>query len=322
MNIDEGILTAIGHTPLVQLNKIFENQSMKLFAKLEFLNPGGSSKDRPALFMIREGIKSGEIQKDTIIIESSSGNLGISLAKICNYLGLKFICVVDPKTTEQNLNILKAFNATVELVKTPDPKTGEFLPARIHKVNELRKKLKNHFWPNQYANPNNSKSHYVMTMNEIFADLKHVDYMFCAVSSCGTIRGCVDFIRDHQLKTKVVAVDSIGSVIFKESTGQRLIPGLGAGMVPALCPKESIHHIVHVSDLDCITGCRHLIQEESILAGGSSGAVIAAVNKLKPIIPRDSTCVVIFPDRGDRYLETIYSDEWVKKQYGEVNYFW
>src|ERR1043165_2241274 len=176
MNI--GILATIGRTPLIELTRVLEEMPVRLFAKLESFNPGGSSKDRPASFIIREGIAAGTIGPETVIIESSSGNMGIGLAQACSYYGLRFICVIDPKTTLQNRQILKTYGAELDLVTDPDPNTGEYLQARINRVRALLDKHQHSFWPNQYANQHNARAHH-QTMNEIITELDgDVDYLF------------------------------------------------------------------------------------------------------------------------------------------------
>jgi 2,3-diaminopropionate biosynthesis protein SbnA len=318
----EGILSAIGNTPLVKLSRIFANEKLELFAKLEAQNPGGSIKDRPAVSMINYGLTTGEIRPETVIIESSSGNLGIGLAQVCSYHGLRFICVVDPKTTSQNIRLLQAYGAEVDIVSEPDPVTGEFLRARINRVHALRRMIKHSFWPNQYANINNPMAHH-KTMAEIVEALdKKVDYLFCATSTCGTLRGCAEYLRSHGLKTKIIAVDAEGSVIFSDKKARRLIPGHGASVRPHLYQSDLAYEYILISDLDCIVGCRRLVRQEAILAGGSSGAVLMAIDRVKSSLPRDAVCVAIFPDRGERYLDTIYSDDWVKEHFGEVAYLW
>lgn len=309
----DGILSAIGDTPLIPLKKLFPNTHFKLYAKLELLNPGGSSKDRPALEMISQGIKEGKINPRTVIIESSSGNLAISLVKICSYLGLRFICVIDSKTTEQNIKILKAYQAEIEYVDQPDPISGEYLTARLQRVRQLQQTYHNSFWTNQYENRHNYKAHFHTTMPEIIQHLKQVDYLFCGMSSCGTVRGCAEYIREHNLSTKIIGVDAVGSLITDSVNQPRHIPGLGAGIRPKLFAPEHIYKTVTVTDFEAIVGCRELVKREAILAGGSSGAVISAVNKLQEELPPRATCVVILPDRGERYLETVYSDAWVRQ---------
>jgi len=322
-NMDEGILSTIGNTPLIRLSRIFTDSQFDLYAKLEGLNPGGSTKDRPALNILKAAMAEGKIGPDTVIIESSSGNLGIGLAQACCYYGLRFICIVDPKTTPQNIRIIKAYEAEIDMVSEPDPVTGEFLQARIDRVKVLRRTIKDSFWPNQYANLANVEAHYHATMPEIVTALNgKLDYLFCATSTCGTVRGCSEYTRDHQIKTKIVAVDAVGSVIFGGKSEKRLIPGHGASRRPELFRPEMADECIQVTDLDCVVGCRRLLHKEAILAGGSSGAVLTAIDKFKHRIQPGAVCVAILHDRGERYLDTIYSDDWVAEHFGDVSTYW
>jgi 2,3-diaminopropionate biosynthesis protein SbnA len=316
--LHNGLLAAIGNTPIVRLNRAIPNIHFRLFAKLEALNPGGSTKDRAAMSMLKEGIESGVIQPDTIVIESSSGNMGIGLAQACCYLGLRFICVADPAINTQTVHILKSYGAEINLVSTPDPTTGEFLPARITRVQLLLRSIKNSVWLNQYSNKFNALAYHA-AMHEIMTDLDgQVDYLFCATSTCGTIRGCAEYIREHNLNTKLIAVDAVGSMIFDSKKAKRLIPGLGAGMRPPLFQPDLVESCIHVSDVDCIVGCRRLVRREGILAGGSSGGILMAIESAKHYINENAICVGIFPDRGERYIDTIYSDSWVHAHFGNA----
>jgi N-(2-amino-2-carboxyethyl)-L-glutamate synthase len=315
----DSVLEIVGKTPVVRLGKLFADAGVEVYAKLEALNPGGSVKDRPAYGIIRRAIDSGLIKADTTIVESSSGNFAIGLAQVCCYLGLRLICVVDIKTTQQNIKIIQAYGARVDVITEPDPVTGEYLQARLNRIRSIVEAVPNTFWPNQYANPDNSNAHYSTTMPEIVEQLgPDLDYVFLATSTCGTLRGCADFIEQRGLKTKIVAVDAIGSVIFGYPPGKRLLPGHGAGVVPKLFSDNLADHVVMVSDLDCVVGCRRLVQYEAILAGASSGAIICAIDRLlaEDAIERPARCVAILPDRGERYLDTVYSDEWVQEKLG------
>jgi cysteine synthase A len=319
--VGEGILSAIGHTPLIKLKRVFERLPFSLYAKLEAFNPGGSVKDRAAFNIISNALKTGEVHYGTTIIESSSGNMAIGLAQACAYFGLRLICVVDPKTTTQNIHILKAYGAEVDIVTEPDPATGEFLTSRIHRVQTLLRSVPNSYWTNQYSNINNAKAHH-QTMHEVVTALDgKVDYLFCSTSTCGTLRGCVEYVRAHNLGTRIFAVDAVGSVIFGGAPKKRLIPGHGASQQPALYQPRLAERCIQVSDLDCVVGCRRLLQREAIMAGGSSGAALMAVERVKEDIPQGAVCVAIFPDRGERYLDTIYSDVWVKEHFGDVSRF-
>ena len=321
-SINHGILATIGNTPLIKLGRVIQCDRFQVFAKLEMFNPGGSTKDRPAFNMLKKAFELGKIDSETTIIESSSGNLGIGLAQVCAFLGLRFICVVDLRTTQQNINILKAYGAEIVLVTKPDPITGDYLPVRINQVRSLLASIPNSFWCNQYANLNNPYAHY-QTMHEIFAALDgELDYLFCATGTCGTLRGCSEYVKSKNLNTKIIAVDVEGSVIFGGKRGKRLIPGAGAARVPELFQPGLEDEYLHVSDLDCVVGCRSLLRLEAILAGGSSGGVISAIEKKARQIPDGAKCVAILCDRGERYLDTIYSDNWVEEHFGNVFHFW
>jgi cysteine synthase A len=316
------ILSAIGNTPLIRLSRIYEDLHFQLYAKLEALNPGGSMKDRPAFKIISQGMESGQLRPGSTVIESSSGNMGVGLAQACSYFGLRFVCVVDPKTTQQNIRLLKAYGASVDMITEPDPATGEYLQARIDRVRELLDSTPGSFWPNQYANLFNPTAHH-QTMHEIVAALRgEVDYLFCAASTCGTMRGCAEYVETHGLRTQVYAVDAVGSVIFGGQKAKRLIPGHGAAVRPALFREGLVKGCVHVTDIECVVGCRRLARREAVLAGGSAGAVIAAVAKMAPSIPVGANVAVILADRGERYLDTVYSDAWVEEHFGNISHLW
>ncbi len=318
----EGILSLIGNTPLMKLTRVLDNIQFNLYAKLEGFNPGGSIKDRAAYSILKHAMEEGRVNPDTVIIESSSGNMGIGLAQACTYFGLRFICVVDPKTTKQNVELLKAYGAELELVGDPDPITKEYLHARIERVRTLMRIIPNSFWPNQYSNVLNAMAHR-QTMHEIAMDLdRKVDYLFCATSTCGTLRGCAEYLHANNLPTKVIAVDAVGSVIFGGPPIKRLIPGHGAARRPELYVPNLADRSIHVTDLDCIIGCRRLLRKEAIMAGGSSGAVLMALTLIKDDIPEGANCVLILPDRGERYLDTVYSDQWVEEHFGNVSHLW
>ena len=322
--ISGGILGAIGGTPLVPLDKLFESTHFDCFAKLEGLNPGGSSKDRPSVAIVERALQTGEINSNTLVIEGSSGNTGVGLAMVCAYHGLRFRCLVDPKVTQQNVDLLAAYGAEVEMIEHPDPETGEFLPAKLKRINEILEEDKNSFWVNQYANQENSAAHYRSTVKEILRDLdgRMLDYLFIATATCGTLRGCLDFLVDNGFPTKVIAVDALGSQIFSNYRHERLVPGFGSAICPQLTPVKGVHKHLHVNDIDCVTGCRKLARSEAILAGGSSGGVISAVEQMSSQIAKGSTAVALLPDRGERYLNTIFSDEWVRNNLGDIEHRW
>ncbi|HEU5331178.1 MAG TPA: 2,3-diaminopropionate biosynthesis protein SbnA [Actinocrinis sp.] len=320
---DAGVLATIGATPLVALNRLLPGSPFRVFAKLEAANPGGSIKDRSAFVMLRAAVDAGLVVPGrSVVVESSSGNLGIGLAQACRYFDVRFVCVVDPRTNAQNIAIMRAYGAQVQTVTDRDPATGEYLPVRIRRVRELVATLPGAYCPDQYSNPYNAWAHRT-TMREIVEELDgRLDYLLCAMSSCGTLRGCAEYAREQGLPVRIVAVDAEGSAITRPGNGRRLIPGHGAAIAPALYRQGLADEVVHVSDLDCLVGCRRLVGREALLAGGSSGAVVSALRRLQDRIPVGATCVLILPDSGERYLDTIYDDAWAAAHFGDVAELW
>lgn len=307
-NVALHIMDTIGNTPLVRLGRYFKENNV--YAKLESANPAGSMKDRTAQRIVSELIRNGTVRKGGTLIESSSGNMAVGLAQACRFYDLKLIVVVDVNLNAQNYKLLAAYGAEVVRVTEPLP-NGGFLAARLQKVRELLNLYPGSVWTNQYANPNNPKT-YWNVMDEIVESLKsQPDYLFVATSTCGSLMGCADYIQENELSTKLIAVDAKGSVLFGGVSGNRRIPGHGAGVPSKFLDVRKVHEVVHVSDLECVTGCRDLLDKEAILSGGSSGGIITAFNKIRYKIPKNATSVLLLPDSGERYLDTIYNDHWV-----------
>ncbi|MEB2779958.1 2,3-diaminopropionate biosynthesis protein SbnA [Algoriphagus sp. C2-6-M1] len=311
------ILDTVGHTPLIRLNRLFPKSQQKIFAKMESFNPGGSIKDRTSLQLITHAMENGKLNKGDTVVESSSGNMAVGLAQTCKYFGLKLEVVVDPMVNGQNIKIIKAYGGKINFVQSPATEGG-YLQARLDKVQEILASNPRSIWTNQYGNPQNPAAHW-QTMHEIIKDLgKPPDYLFAATSTCGTLMGCAEYIKKNDLKTKVIAVDAVGSVIFGTAPGDRKIPGHGASRKSQFLRRESIYDVVHVNDQECVTGCHRLLDSEAILCGGSSGAVVSAVQKLAPIFPDGATIAMILCDRGERYLDTIYNEDWVKENFTQL----
>lgn len=318
--IKDSILDCIGNTPLVYLNRLFPDVNIEVVARLEFLNPGGSVKDRPAKFIIEHGLKEGFINEKTHIVESTSGNLGIGLAMVSRIYNIKFTAVVDPKISSTNLKILKSLGANIDMVTELDDEGG-YLKTRIKRVQDLVNQDEHNFWINQYANDLNWQSHY-HGADEILKSMKEIDCLVLAVSTTGTINGIARKLKKTFPHIKIVAVDAVGSIIFGTKPGPRDIPGIGASRIPELFSPEEIDEVIHVTDRESGLGCRELALKEGIFAGGSSGSVISAIKKLT--IPNGTSksykVLTLFPDRGDRYLDLVYCDEWLNKvsnQYDE-----
>lgn len=312
--IYNSITECIGWTPLVRLKRLFPQPHLDIIAKLEFLNPGGSVKDRPARFILEQGLQDGTITPQTHLIESSSGNFGIALAMVTNLYGIPFTCVVDPKISPTNLRILQLLEAKIEMVQEPDDQGG-YLKTRIRRVQELLASIPHSQWINQYANQLNWQSHAYGTAYELCKQLEQPpDCLIAAVSTTGTLLGITRRLREENPHLRVIAVDAVGSVIFGAPAGPRDIPGIGASRVPELLCRDEIDEVVYISDREAVQGCRNLVRQEGILAGGSSGAVIAALEKVLPTFSSPHNCILtLLPDRGERYLDMVYDDDWVAR---------
>lgn len=307
------VLACVGRTPLVILGRQFPPPGPTVLAKLELMNPSGSMKDRSAAYIVERGLADGSIAPESQLIESSSGNFGIALATAARVHDLDFTCVVDPKTTPANLRILRQLGARVELVTEPDDH-GCYLDARLARVAELCRELPDSVWINQYANERSWQAHYHGTAGEILADLdRPLDCLVAPVSTTATLLGLARRLRGTFPRLRVIAVDAAGSVIFGGPPGPRHVPGLGAGRRPELLAAGEIDEVVYVTDREAVAGCRALAASEGILAGGSSGAVVAAIERLRPRLPGHWQVLTVLPDRGDRYLDQVYDDAWVAR---------
>lgn len=304
------IANCIGNTPIVRLSRIFGNQDVRVYAKLELLNPGGSVKDRPAKFIIEQGLRDGSIPKGAHLIESTSGNLGVALAMMSRVYNLQLTCVVDPNISKTNLEIMRLYGAHIEMVTERDA-CGGYLETRIARVKSLLQEKQNGVWINQYANVRNWQSHYHGEGEELLKQLpERPDYLVMGVSTSGTILGIARRLREAYPELKVIGVDALGSMLFGNKPGKRFLPGIGASRVPELLAKEEIDDVIYASDLESCESCLDLVKDEGIFAGGSSGSVVAAIKKLIPHIPKGSCIATLFPDRGDRYMDMVYNAEW------------
>jgi cysteine synthase A len=313
----DGILAAIGDTPLVALRRYLGMPEIEVWAKLEAANPGGSAKDRPAARMLDAALEAGLVGPGSTVIESTSGNMGVGLAQACRYHGIRLICVVDARAHARSVRAMRALGADVRVVTEPDPATGDLLVARLALVGRLLAAIPNAFWPDQYANESNPAAHAAGTMREIDEALEgQIDWLFVATSTTGTLRGCGDYLREHARGTRIVAVDSAGSALFGGTRGIRRLPGFGAGVETGLSSEAEHDELVRVSDLDCVVGCRRLAEREAILSGASSGGVAYALAALAGQMDAGSRCAVIFADGGTGYLETVYDDAWVERELG------
>jgi 2,3-diaminopropionate biosynthesis protein SbnA len=290
--------------------------SGRVFLKIEALNPAGSIKMKAARGMISALEREGRIGPNTRLIESSSGNLGVALAMICAQKGIPFTCVIDPNTSEQNRKVIAALGAEVVVVRNVD-ENGGFLASRIAYIKERIVRETHMIWVNQYANPANPGAHESTTAREISESFERLDYLFIGAGTTGTLMGCRDFFSRHRPETQIVPVDSIGSVTFGFPPSKRYIPGLGTSRRPEIfCPK-GLSSLELVAESDTTLMCRWLARTHGLLAGGSTGTVLAGLYARRGMIGPNDVAVAISPDLGERYLDTIYSDDWVLQRFGE-----
>lgn len=312
-----GISEAIGNTPLVRLDALFPHSGVEILAKLESVNPGGSTKDRPAMGMVRDALQTGRLSPGGTVVESSSGNLGVALARACNAHDVRFVCVVDARTNATTVRTIEALGGEIDLVSEPDPETGDLLTARFNRVKQLLEEIPGAVNLYQYGNPANPRAHYDGTMREIAEATGHqVGVLMAAVSTTGTIGGCSAYIRDHEMATRTVAVDAVGSVLFGGTAAPRPLPGMGAGVVTELSRQVQPDQVIRVEGLDCVAGARHLARAEGILAGGSTGGIVHALGTLIPSLEPGTRVVFVVHDGGVPYLDTVYDDDWVKDTLG------
>ncbi len=299
----------IGNTPLKKLSFPHCN----LYAKLEFFNHSGSVKDRAAYYILLKAIEEGLIHPDTVIVESSSGNFALALASICKQLGLTFIPVIDPNINRDYEKVLHLLCDKVVKVEQRDL-TGGYLLTRIEMVKEICGRYPGSFWTNQYGNENNFRAYYESLGLEIGAHFERLDYLFVAVSSCGTITGLSMRLKELFPHIRIIAVDVEGSVIFGTPPAPRHVSGIGASKVPDILQYAIVDEVMHVSEPDLISGCYQLLEEQLILGGGSSGTVYFAVKEFFRSHAADPAANVLFitPDSGKAYLDTIYNPQWEK----------
>jgi 2,3-diaminopropionate biosynthesis protein SbnB/2,3-diaminopropionate biosynthesis protein SbnA len=283
--------------------------------KLESLNPAGSIKLKTAVGLVDDLHGRGLIGPDTMLIESSSGNLGVALAMICAERGIAFTCVVDPNTSSHNIRMMRSYGAQVIRVDTPDA-NGGYLGTRIALIRDRLAGDPRYLWLNQYENAANPRAHARTTARSISRQIGHVDYLFVGAGTTGTLMGCVEHFRRHHPTTRIIAVDSMGSVTFDTPAGRRYIPGLGTSQRPPIFNIEGIHALELVPESRTVAMCRVLARTKGLLVGGSTATVIAAVHAWRERIEPGAVVVALSPDWGERYLDTLYDDQWVERHFG------
>jgi len=313
----DSIIDVIGHTPMVKLNHVISGIPGEVFAKLEFLNPMGSCKDRIARYMIEKAEKEGKIKKGDWIIENSSGNTAMGLALIAIQKGYRLKVVVRDRISREKLDQLKALGVEIHMVDSTLPPES---PDSYNNITpRLARETPNCFFPDQHNNLDNNEAHYLGTGPEIWEQMEgRIDYFVAGIGTGGTIGGTARFLKEKDPKIQVVAVDPVGSVFYEYfhhkrmvKPGPYLIEGLGDEFLIRCADFSVIDDMLQVTDREAFHAARELALREGILAGGSSGAALWGVRQLAKKINRPARIVTIFPDGASRYLSTIYNDEWL-----------
>lgn len=309
----KNIIDQMSETPLINLEKINNLLNTNIIVKLEKNNPGGSVKDRAANYIINHAEKSGYLKPGATIIESSSGNFAISLAMIGAVRNYRVIVLVDPKTTETNKTLMRAYGAEVIVVTEKDD-TGSYHKTRIKQANDLAKKIPGSYRPDQCFNVLSSLAHYESTAREIHKQTSgSIDGVVCAVSTGGQIGGIAEYFSHHLPHCKVVCVDAYGSAIFGGPSHAYKIPGVGLGWTPRnINDVSKIDYIYRVKDEAAYMAARLLCRHEGILTGVSSGAVLLAALNLSKKSKNGNPIVAVLGDSGERYLDTLFNDSWLK----------
>jgi len=304
----------LGNTPMEPIYLVIGGIARKIHLKLESENPTGSVKDRTGYGLIQALEAQGRLKKGSIVIESTSGNLGVALSFFCKLKGYKFIAIVDPKTTQENLTKMQMLGAEIDMVHQHD-EVGGYLLSRLAHVRELCESSPTYVWTNQYADPANPHIHYLNTGPEIYRQMHgEVDALFVAVSTGGTLAGIGRFFQEVSPATSIIGVDAHGSVIFGTPPAPRKLTGIGSSKSSSFITRDLYSSHMLVRDEEAFAFCRALSQATGIKVGGSSGAVLAACAKYLLDHTEVKNIVCVCADGGDNYANSIFNDSWIQKQ--------
>jgi cystathionine beta-synthase len=319
-NVHESVLTVVGNTPLVRLNRMTEGLQCNLMAKLEFVNPGGSVKDRIAMHIIDQAEASGALKPGGTIVEATSGNTGAGLAMVAALRGYKTIFVLPDKQSEEKRAALRAWGARVVVTPTnvePDD------PRSYYKTAErLVEETQGSYYANQYHNPANPEAHYQLTGPELYEQLDgKIDVFIAGLGTGGTVTGIGKYLKEQNPEVKIVGVDPVGSLYYDYfHTGQLtqphtyMVEGIGEDFLPSTMNFEYVDDVVRVNDKECFQATRSLVTQEGMFCGVSSGAAVAgALRYLHRNDAEGLNAVVLLPDSGAKYLSKVYNDNWMRE---------
>ncbi|MFP1811593.1 2,3-diaminopropionate biosynthesis protein SbnA [Lonsdalea quercina] len=292
------------------------SRKFKTHLKIEGFNVGCSIKLKAAKNMLESLEHKGIVRSGAKIIESSSGNLGLALSIICATKNYKFTCVSDPNISPQTARMIKAYGSELVIIKEKDI-NGGYLGKRLEFINQRLEKEPELIWVNQYRNEDNVLAHYKYTGPEILRNFSKVDYIFIGAGTTGTLGGVSRYAKEVSPQTKIVAIDTVGSVTFGGKGKTRKIPGLGTSKSPYIAKYSIFDDMLMIHEEDTVNMCLQ-IAKRGLLIGGSTGTVLCGVRQYEQKITDGATVVAISPDLGDRYINTIYNPEWVSENFPSI----
>ena len=310
MHFYNDALAAIGHTPLVKLNKVTDGAQPLVLAKVEYMNPGGSVKDRPAVAMLDAAEHAGLLKPGGTIVEPTSGNTGSGLAMAAAIRGYRCILVMPDKMAKEKVDLLRAYGA--EVVVTPTNVPNDSPESYYGVANRLAGEIPGAFQPNQFHNHHNPEAHYHTTGPEIWEQTAgRITHFVAGIGTGGTISGTARYLKEQNPKIHVVGADPEGSIYSGDTPKSYAVEGIGMSYLPETVDMKVIDEMVRVSDRESFLMARRITREEGLLVGGSSGTAAVAAMKLAKTLPADAVLVVLFPDSGRGYMSKIFNDEWM-----------
>ena len=314
------ILEAVGHTPLVRLNRIAKDLPPQIYIKAEFLNPGGSVKDRIGLTMIDDAEKRGLLKPGGTIIEGTSGNTGMGLALVAAVRGYKCVFTTTDKQSKEKVDLLKALGA--EVIVCPTAVEPEDPRSYYSVAKKLAREIPNSYYPNQYDNPMNPEAHYRTTGPEIWEDSEgKITHFVCGLGTGGTISGVGKYLKERNPNVRIVGVDPYGSLYYDfVKTGTTIkaktyvVEGIGEDFFPTTMNLKILDDIIQVNDEECFVVARRLAKMEGIFTGGSGGGCLSGALRLARDLRPSDFVVALLPDTGMRYLSKVYNDEWMRER--------